>query len=273
MEFWDIIIYTLPLIIGAITAFIPIKDEIDKTTPKPLYKRITIWGIILIPVSIFYFVAGIINLYNNDTDKKNDKNEISSLREDVKYIKNQSEIYYRVLTVLGYKLDTTTLQGRRQTDSLLGIIIGQELLLDNTKVNIKPCIDDNFTIKAVADDLVTSFHLCNNSSYEAYDIKVENYAIHVYNGKMTLLSPSKKYAINTAVMDKNSGLSVELYMSKDLNEDSLYTYFKGSYRDAQNRQYSFKTVVLKYPHELKSRLLNDDGYELVKNLLKENNVW
>ena len=152
MEATELLLFIFPAIIAALTLFFDLKksDKDDHGNRRSFYQRITFIGYVVIALSITTFVLGLKN--QSDSNKKDNQYQIKidtlndksdSLRNDLKIVKDKSEMYYQVLQVLGYKLDTTTVEGRRKTDSLLGVILGQRILLDDTKVNVNLCLADN----------------------------------------------------------------------------------------------------------------------------------
>ena len=276
MDEWDVIIYVIPLLIGGLSAFIPLKTE-EKTEDGqllPLHKRITTFGIILIPIALFYFVAGIINLGHRNAEEKNYHNTIDSLSSNVKEVKSRSETYYQVLVGLGYKLDTTTAQGKRQIDSLITVTKSQRNQLDSTKADLDFCLNDsNLTIKEYNDQESRIIIQVCNGNKRVYDVKILHYAIVANNGFTVIPHKETHYLMNIDGMQKNQELVSSAYIPKQTFSDSIYFFYKGYYIDEQKKRYSFRHIYFKYPNSTKLVIRNKYYTERIETFLKENRIW
>lgn len=260
-------------------AAIPAFAKLIKDGDGPAIKRVTIFGVCFGFLVVFYFVFGIKNLVDEKVEEQESKNKIDSLSINMNYVKGTSDSYYNLLQTLGYKIDTTQKDAKKNADSLMAVIRLQKTRVEVAErivPRLELCADQNNLSlkKLVGDSVQLLIGFCSNKTI--HSITVNAITVMKQQGKFILL-PMKKGTLMKSNVALNPGevISPDFHFLNvvSLDKDTMYMFFKGTYKDDQNQLYHYKRIVRKTPSLQQFQFLNNYAEVEVIKFLQMKKLW
>ncbi len=256
----------IPVVMGLLTTFAEVKRK-EK-------KRLTKWGITVALLTAVYLGLAVWDNSRVLNEQKQSNDSITllhrhidtlnahtdTLNSHIDSLKGSSDAYYKLLIALGYKLDTSSAEGKHKFDSLMDYL---NMLYPS---NLTFCLSDSNLKEMPFIKYYEYFFvkLCNNG-IPIHNLTINEYAIQKLNGQLMAIDYVKPWVKENELASGGS-FSSQVRIESSYYNDSVYLYLIGSYSDNKGH-HPFEKLLLRANHLDKVDEVVDQNKKVLKYLM------